>query len=99
MAKLPFSEKELLTRYNKALDEMLDECDWVTAVTGETICGLIIGVLSGENECPSMTWAKLHKLYIKEVKDLKVTDEEWRNNYGVPEIIKIIYKILEENQE
>lgn len=98
MNKLPFSEEELLIRYNKALDVMLDECDWVTSVTGETVCGLVIGVLNGPNECPSMTWAILHKLYNQEVKNLKVTDEEWRENYGIPEIIKIIYKILENNQ-
>lgn len=97
MAKLPFSEEELLSRYNKALDEMLEECDWVTSVTGETVCGLIIGVISKANECPDMTWSKLHKLYAKEVEKLNISVGEWRTKYGIPEIISIIYKILEEN--
>ena len=37
--------------------------------------------------------------YDEYIKNLNLADGEWREKYGVPEIIKIIYEILEKKAE
>lgn len=91
---MKLTEKELLEKYNTTTDNILDECDWKTHFTGEEVCHLVHHILKENNEEPSISAETLHEVYSLKVSSLKLTAEEWRENYGVPEIISMIYEIL-----
>jgi hypothetical protein len=95
MKKLNITEEELLFRYMTSLDELLDECDWVTNISSEMVCGIIASILIEQNVNVFMPSADLYESYSTHVKGLGLSDEEWRDNYGIPQIINIIYSILE----
>ena len=90
-------KKELLTEYNHAIDVILEECEWKSDFTGKDVCNIVLGILSTKKVKTDLTFNRLYNLYSEKVESLKVTREEWVENYGVPEIIDIIYIILEEN--
>lgn len=87
-------EEELLLEYNRLIDSILDECDWKTHFTGEEVCGMVHHILSRDENQLNVTPQELHKIYSNQISNLKVSNEEWRTQYGVPEIIHIIYEIL-----
>ena len=87
-------EEQLLKEYNILTDSILDECDWKTHFTSEEVCGLVHNILSRDENQLNVTPQELHKIYTNQVSDLNLTAEEWRENYGVPEIISIIYEII-----
>ena len=41
MGKLKFTKEELESKYREKLDVFLDDCDWITHVTGHMVCGLV----------------------------------------------------------
>jgi hypothetical protein len=91
---MKITEKELLIKYKLTIDNILDECDWKTHFTGQEVCGIVIDILIKNEENISITPQALYEIYNKKVKDLNISDELWRENYGVKEIISIIYEIL-----
>ena len=91
---MKITEKELLEKYNTTIDNILDVCDWKTNFTGEEVCQLVHNILKQNNEEPTISAENLHELYSSKVSSLNLTDEYWRENYGVPEIISMIYEIL-----
>jgi hypothetical protein len=95
MAKLNFTKEDLEKRYRERLDILLDDCDWITHVTGEMVCSLVVNSLKDFGI--SVDYDILFKFYHDNVKSLNLTDEEWRENYGIPEIISMIYEIVEKN--
>ena len=95
MGKLNITQDKLLKSYNKSLDLLLDECDWITHIDGESVCGIIVGLIIEKKINVSITSEELYKLYDKHIEGLKLSDGEWQEKYGIPEIIEIIYSILE----
>lgn len=91
---MKITERELLVKYNLTIDKILDECDWKTHFISQEICGIVCNILSKNGESLSITPQALYELYDKKVKDLNISDKIWRENYGVKEIISIIYEIL-----
>jgi len=91
---MKITERELLTKYNLTIDKILDECDWKTHFISQEICGIVCGILNKNGESLSITPQALYEIYNQKVKDLNISDEIWRENYGVKEIISIIYEIL-----
>jgi hypothetical protein len=95
---MKITRDELLEKYNTLIDNILDECDWKTHFTGEEICNLVHNILKRDDKEPSLSPEDLYKTYSKKVKDLNLTREEWVEQYGVPEIITMIYEILEDQE-
>ena len=91
---MKISERELLVKYNITIDKILNECDWKTNFTGQEVCGVVCSILTNNKENIIITPQALYELYDKKVKDLNISDKEWRENYGITEIISIIYEIL-----
>ena len=65
MKKLNISQEELLIQYNESLDRLLDECDWITYITGEMICGLVKSILIKNNIEHKLSSQELFVLYDK----------------------------------
>ncbi len=100
MKKLPFSKDELLEQYKQDLSELLDDCDWIDFVDDSRICWLVAGVC--EKKGVVVDRKLLLKQYKNKVKSLKLTIEEWREQYatwetGVPKIMGLMYEIIEKN--
>jgi len=99
MGKLNITKKQLLKKYNKAIGELVDECDWISYISSELACSTIVFILL-ENKVNCFIHSdELHQLYIEHIASLKLKEGEWQEKYGVPEIIDIIYSILEKNAE
>lgn len=92
---MKITEDELFDKYNIMIDNILDECDWKTHFTSEEVCSLVHTILKENNEEPSISEEILHKMYSLKIDLLKITREEWVENYGIKEIINILYKLLE----
>jgi hypothetical protein len=95
---MKITRDELLEKYNTLTDNILDECDWKCHFTGEEVCGLVHHILKRDDKEPSLSSEDLHKIYSKKIDDLKISREEWLDRYGVPEIITMIYEILQDNE-
>ena len=94
MGKLKFTIEELETKYREKLDVFLDDCDWVTHVTGYMVCSLVSTCL--EEFKVQISCEKLYEKYSSKVKSLGLGDEKWRDTYGISEIIVLIYTLIEE---
>ncbi len=94
---ISITREELLNAYNIRIYEICEEFDWISVIDGEHICRIVIGILNDKNVETSLNSTKLYKLYSKSVEKLKLSREEWVKEYGIPEIIDIIYPILEKN--
>lgn len=95
MTKLNITQEKLLSEYTKSMDHLIDECDWITHISGEMVCGIIVGVIIKKKINVSISSEELYKLYDTHVKSLNLPDGEWQEKYAIPEIIEIIYTILE----
>lgn len=94
MKTFKLSKEQLLEQYNNSVNEIFDECDWKTSFTGQEVCGVIYGILT-KNDLPQpMPIEDFYDLYSKKCSDLSDSDEHWRTNFGVKEIIDIIYDLL-----
>jgi hypothetical protein len=94
MGKLNFTKEELETKYREKLDVFLDDCDWITHVTGYMVCSLVVNSLKDFKL--EIATEELYERYGLKVKSLGLTDEEWRTTYGISEIIGLIYDLIEE---
>ena len=99
MKKLNITKEELLLKYITSMEELVDECDWITQITSEMVCGILVSVLIENKVNVFISSTDLHEIYSKYVSDLNLSDEEWRNNYDIPKIIEILYNILETKAE
>ena len=88
------TKEVLLEEYNRLTDSILDECDWKTHFTGEEACGMVHHILSRDGKQLNITPNLLYEIYSIKVSSLNLTAEEWRKNYGVPEITSMIYDII-----
>lgn len=87
-------EEQLLEEYNILTDSILDECDWKTHFIGEEVCGMVHHILSRDGTQLNITPQELHKIYANQVSNLNLSNEEWYTQYGVPEIIHMVYEII-----
>lgn len=95
MDKIGISEEKLLKEYNVRIDEICDYLEFKTAFTGEEVCDIVIGILEKEKVKTPFTSTTLYRKYSEKINSLGLTREEWVKNYGIPQIIGVIYEILE----
>jgi hypothetical protein len=98
MTKLPITKKVLLSQYKRDINKMLDECDWIDHIEDWRMIGTIGDIITKKGLV--FEEGELLKLYNKKVKSLKLTDQEWRDQYanwdtGLPKIIDMVYEIIE----
>ena len=91
---MKMTEEELLKKYKQKTDDIADECDWVTHFTGKEVCQMVHDVLIKNGEEPLVSAKELYKINSNQIDNLNLTSEEWRDQYGVPQIIHLIYEIL-----
>lgn len=96
MISLPITRKQLLKEYLKQIDIIADAIDWKTTFSGQEVCSIIYDIMIKAGLQTNLTGPKLHKFYNKQVNSLNLTDAEWRENYDIPNIVNIVYDILEE---
>ena len=99
MGKLNIAKEDLLSKYNQEISDLADECDWITYISSEMVCATIVSILLQYNVNCLIHSDKLHNLYTEHITSLNLKEGEWRDNYGVTEIIDIIYDILEKNAD
>ncbi len=97
MIKLPITKEELLIQYNQEIDNICEICDWKTNFTGQEVCSIVHGIIIRTGIKTKLTESKLHVIYNKHITSLNLSDVEWRKNYKIPQIIEIIYNILNKN--
>lgn len=97
MGKLTITKSKLLKEYKREVDEISEYLENKTVFSAEDICQIVGNILIENNVNVKINTNNLLKFYKNKVKSLKITNEEWRENYGIPEIITLIYDILEEN--
>lgn len=99
MGKLNITKEELLNKYYEAINELADECDWITYISSELACSTIVFILLKNKVNCLIHSDELHQLYIEHIASLNLKEGEWQEKYGIPEIIDIIYEILEKNTD
>jgi len=97
MGKIAITKNKLLKEYKREIDEISDYLENKTQFSGEEICQIVHRILVENNIKTKLTWKKLYTLYHNKVESLDITRDEWVEKYGIPEIIDLIYDILEEN--
>ncbi len=96
MAQVKLTENELLKLYRKKIDKISDEYEWKTHFSGEEVCGLVCSILADKDKTFKVKPQDLYSVYSNEIEILEITDEEWVRTFGIPEIIALIYQILED---
>jgi hypothetical protein len=94
MGKLNFTREELEAKYREKLDSFLDDCDWITHVNSFMVCSLVVNSLKDFKL--EITTKELYEKYSLKVNTLELTDEQWRDTYGISEIIGLIYDLIGE---
>lgn len=97
MNKLSITKKELLEEYNKEIDFICEIDEFRVVFSGEEVCGIINSILTKKGVKNSLSDEQLHSKYNVFIENLNLSRDEWVKNYGIPEIIGVIYDILEEN--
>ena len=99
MGKLNIAKEDLLSKYNQEISDLADECDWITYISSEMVCATIVSILLQYNVNCLIHSDKLHNLYTEHITSLNLKEGEWQEQYGIPEILDIIYEILEKNAD
>lgn len=95
MENFNLTKSELQALYEEELNDILEQCDWITYITPEQVCTIVSNVMSKKGY--NVPHSELYELYASEVKKINVGLERWRREYGIKEIISIIYDIILKN--
>lgn len=93
MKEFKITKKQLEEQYDKALDEYLDICDWVTYIDGKTVCGFVYGILSKNDIDKPLPIEEFHKLYLVKY-DEKLLTKEDSTNLNTKEVLDVVYELL-----
>lgn len=96
---MDINKVELLIEYNRLIDEIADECDWVTHFTGKEVCHNICQALKNLNYECKFSPKKLYEIYNLHINSLNITDEEWSKQYGVTQIVYLIHDLINQHLE
>src|ERR1035438_4488299 len=99
MKTLPYTKQQFCKAYLKYVDELTEECDWISSFTAEEICNMSHRIMDGKSytvrrELLPFTSSKLYKLYTSEVEKLNISTEQWRKEYNAEKIAGMIYDIM-----
>lgn len=92
MEKFKITKNELQALYLEELNDVLEQCGWITHVTSEQVCMIISNVMSKKGY--SVPYSELYEFYDAEVKKINLDTKNWHENQKIPEIISIIHDIL-----
>jgi len=95
MENFNLTKDELQALYREELNDILEQCDWITYVKPELICLVVSNVMNKKGY--DVPCSELYELYDTEVKRINVSPETWQKEFGIEEIISIIYDILLKN--
>lgn len=95
MNELNITKEDLLARYRKRIDAILDVCDWKTSFDPPEICEIICGIIF-ETDGGIYNHRVILDLYLAKIKSLNLKKGEWQEKYGIPEIVYMIYDIIED---
>jgi hypothetical protein len=88
------TEKQLLKAYKKKINRIADDCDWKTYFSAEEICFIVHSIITKKGNEIKYSHIDLCILYKLKIADLDLTDDEWRESYGIPEIIHLLYNLI-----
>lgn len=91
---MEISKDKLLEQYKNSVNEIFDTCEWKTNFTSKDVCGVTYGILTKNGIDFPMPIEDFHSLYIEKCSSLVSSNQEWRMNYSVDEIIDIVYDLL-----
>ena len=94
--KLPITKEQLYDAYKKHLDQLLEDCDWISVINGNQVAYLVHKAL--KDFYVDIDPDRISEVYSNKVQSLNLTSEEWREQYGsdVPKIIGLIHESIEE---
>lgn len=95
MKTLNISKEELQKLYEEELNDILEQCDWITYVDSVLVCRVVTYALKRINE--DIDSDKLLALYTEKIRSLNLKEGEWSSRFGIKEIIDMIYDIIEKN--
>jgi len=95
MENFNLTKSELEALYEEELNDILEQCDWVSYITPEHICIIISNLMNKKGF--NVPYTELKGLYMAEVKKINVGAERWNREFGVKEIIDIMHDILLKN--
>jgi len=93
--KLPISKEELKELYDVQLNDILEQCDWITYVDSRMVCHTISLALLKVNI--NIDYEKLHEYYKAEIERMNLKEGEWNVMFGVKQIVNLIYDLIEKN--
>ncbi len=93
MKEIKITKEELVNQYDKALDEHLDICDWVTYIDGKTVCGFVYGILSKNDIDKPIPIEEFHELYLVKYNEKLATKED-TSNLNTQEVLDVVYDLL-----
>lgn len=96
---MDITKEQLLKEYNRLIDEIADECDWVTHFTGKEVCYNICRSLKNLNYECKFSHKELYEIYDSHINSLNLSDEEWYKQYGITEIVYLIHDLITQGLE
>jgi hypothetical protein len=93
MKEFKLTKKELVDQYDKALDEHLDICDWVTYIDGKTVCGFVYGILTKNDIDKPLPIEEFHELYLVKYNE-KVSTRDGESHLNTQEVLDVVYDLL-----
>ena len=93
--KLNISKEDLEKLYNEELNDILEQCDWISYIDSHLVCRTITYALKRVGY--DIDSKKLHEFYLSEIKSLNLKDNEWDLKFGQTDCISLVYDTIEKN--
>jgi hypothetical protein len=93
MKKIKITKKQLVEQYDKALDEYLDVCDWVTYIDSKTVCGFVYGILFKNDIDKPLPIEEFHELYLVKYNEKLLTNED-SSTLNTEQVLDVVYDLL-----
>jgi len=87
------TKENFANQYDKAIDEHLDICDWVTYIDGKTVCGFVYGILTKNDIEKPMNIEDFHELYLVRYNQ-KLSTLEGEYSLNTEQVIDVVYELL-----
>ena len=95
MGELNITKEDLLERYHKRINAILDVCDWKTGFDPDEICDIICGIIY-DTDGNIYNPRTVCSLYLNKIDSLNLNRGEWFQKYGIKEIVYMIYDIIDD---
>ena len=93
MKEIKITKKDFVNQYDKALDEHLEICDWVTFIDSKTVCGFVYGILTKNDINKPLPIEEFHDLYLIKYNENLSTKKEVQT-LNTQEVLDVVYDLL-----